>query len=503
MRTLGDGPGVRDGRRVYACGGRSAVVAVDVADPRAPRIAQRWSLEDMDRDACDLGSIGGALQIDANGTPFGVFGWSFGAVALMGAPPDPTLTLSVQLLPNTPTAAAMLGRHVVAADVAGNVTVVDSDVLVHRPHGYAIAGTLAGIGEVAGLGRRNDVDDGRLYAMQRYDGLHVLSLDDPRRPTTVERVKSDGVRGFGNTGLSIFGGFAVAALDPGCLDCSARPADVFDLRAPGPPRSIGRIADGGRTWLMTRGDAAWAIHGGASWRGTYRYRLAITPLALLDGPAVATFTPDHDLKYGAVVGDRFIAIGADPEVEPGLEPGHCTPYALEVWDLREPARPRRASRVDLPVCLNGYYTRMLLVGDVLYIAAGFASSDDDSSLIVLQLQPDGSARELGRTPLPGAGSALAVDDGRLFVQMICPFDPDRGCIDVIDVRTPGAPRSVAWLRVGADSGQVVARGNRVYVVDDSDGGVWVFEPPLEPPHGTAYRLALPWLAREAAAPGGR
>ncbi|MEO8083329.1 MAG: hypothetical protein ABI780_05860 [Ardenticatenales bacterium] len=504
---LGDGPGADQAGALYGYGDRGGIVALDIADPVAPREVRRWPADDVGGWGCGHGTQP-RLLIDADGHPYvtGNGPYARGEVTSVGAPRDALGRRPTHGFVAGAAAAALSGPFAMVAEFSGDVSIIDTRAMTVTAVADAaddVVGRLPLLGSVAALAvydGRNELDDQGgpndhiLYAAPAVGGLTTLSLDVPLDPPIIGRWTdglarsslhvSGGLAALGRTGLAI--GRPIPFVDE---------AEVIDVQDPTTLRSRAVFADGRFARLVAAGGAVRLIHGASGAGGPARPP-SVSPA---EGPPDATGVPipiDMRLLDGAVVGARFVAVGTFP---PSRPLGACSTQRLELWDLADASRSVRRSGIDLSPCADEPADLVVAATGALALVGATIEAPSDRSvgrsrLTIIATDDPGAPQIIAQVPLSGAVTSLAVRDHYVFAAASCP-DSGRRCVAVIDIGDPATPRVVGSLdaAIGTARDAIAVWSGRVYVAAQQLG-VWVFEPPLAwtRPRGSAW-VALPWL----------
>ncbi|MFN8423917.1 MAG: hypothetical protein U0470_11250 [Anaerolineae bacterium] len=395
-----------------------------------------------------------------------------------------------------PAAVALLGPHALVAEASGDVAIVDTDAMTTTAAVDAGIATLPLFGAPSAIALRDDRADGLLYASLGYGGLSLLSFDRPLDPPVVGRY----VDGLSRSSLHVAGGLAAigrTGLRVGQRVPYVDEAEVVDVTDPATPRPLTAFGDGRFAQLLTAGGGAWLIHGRSGSAGPSR-PLGIAPLGKPEGRTGSAMSLDMRLIDGAVVGDRFMAIGTYP---PNAVDRDCITKRLAIVDLADPASPRLESELGLGACdptTNSYVTgglflaatdQAVYVGSVLDRPEPPATGVGRSEVAIVEVDDTATPRIVARVPLSGTLSSLSAHAGFLFAGTDCASSA-RGCTAVVDARDAAAAHFIGTLDGAAGEG--VVHDGRVYVASGATG-VWVFQPPMPwPAPRDAWRVMLPW-----------
>ena len=495
---LGTGPGADRGTTLYGYGKEGGVVALDIAQPDAPREIRRWpAAAEWDGDIYAATSIRPTLLIDEAGVPFLVTRETTGyyKVSAVDVTSEVGGQRSSYLIPTSPCAAAMSGRYVLVAEMSGDIGIVDTQALTPEASSAARVGSIRTLGIVTMLAMRRDRPDGLLYASGRRGGITVLDLERPYDPSVIGRY----VDGASRDVLQVAGGIAASGRDgwrAGVPDPTLDRLDVIDLTDPRAPRRQATYTDGRFARIAVAPDATWIVHGRYFGAGD-QPPLTFSPAAGPSGGSETALPLDVRLLDGATVGGRFLSVGTYPPSATA-----CTSNRLALWDVPDASGPaRRISHLDVSPCKGeAKNLRVAVAGDIAYVTQVLEAPSwpgiGRSQMFVVSVRDPLRPRVIAQLPISNTANELIEHGGYLFASVGWGGATNHANITIIDVRRPTAPRVVGSL---PDlSGAVAVSDGHVYV-SNGTAGVWVFEPPIDwsPLPPADARIALPWLGAGA------
>lgn len=490
---LGTGPGANRGTILYGYGKAGGVVALDVADPDAPREVRRWpAAADWYGDIFAATSIGPTLVVDAAGVPFLVTRDTVGyykLYAVEGATGG-SGSRAEHVLTGRPSAAVLAGPHVVVVNTNGDVRVLDTRALAPGNSPAAQVGTLATLGIVTMLEVREDRPDGLLYTGGNGAGMSVLDLAQPLDPRVIGRYAEGAPTGL----LAVSGGIAVWGREGNTVQ--PQPSlDVLDMTDPRSPRRRTSYLGGRFGRIAVAPEATWLIHGhfmGAADQPPLAFSRADSPAAINE----SELPLDIRIHDGATVSGRLVSVGTYPPTATA-----CTSNRLVLWDVPDARGPaRRVGHLDVSPCGGEARTlRVTAAGDVAFVTQVVDlppwPAVGRSQLSVVSVRDPQRPRVLARLPVSNTVGDLIEHRGYLFATVGWGGAFNRANITIIDVRRPAAPRVVGSLP--DFDGAVAVVDERVFV-SNGVSGVLVFEPPIDwtpvPPPNS--RIALPWLGAD-------
>ncbi|MCC7019353.1 MAG: hypothetical protein IT332_06350 [Ardenticatenales bacterium] len=503
--------------RAIVYGQGSGGLALDISNPSEPREVRRWDGSTWCHDCLRLlvGADGGVSMVSPGG-----FGGGY--VASVGAGGQVATALSLLVRPSG--GAAVVGAHIVFADVGGDVRVLDMRLASTARETDPTVGQLALQGNAVAVafdgdaddGNANAADDAHAYTAPWEGGLRTLSPAHPTHPPLVGGWRSAAYRSSLDAGDS----WALTSYE-GEGDALTRALDVFALGRPEKPAHIGRLYDGRLGRLLHAGDRDWAVVAGTrrGGQGEPAPGAAISVYALSPASATEQEPSVADVPAGTldlqqwvtdvdIDGQRLVAVGRawTPPDDPQSR------LWIEVVDLTNPAAPARrlSAALDVPpAAASDGLPRVALDGDTAVVVTPLGPPDPfdglPSSSLVSRIDVSGAApRVTAGVALSGTVASVAMADGYAFVGPVRCEDASLTCVVVLDARAPDALRIVGWLTVPAGMAPyalgrdaIAVRGWHVFVAADN-AGVWVFTPPLDWARpGDRRGIALPWLGREA------
>lgn len=486
---LGTGPGADHGAILYGFSKDVGVVALDVTLPDAPREVQRWPAA----AEWSAGSfVAPDLLIDAAGAPYLVTGVGTGGyqVVAVDVPPDAPGRRRHYPLTGQKSAAALIGRHALVAELSGDISVIDTQTLTTTTSAAALVGSLRLLGTTTVIAMRQDLGDGLLYALTVRGGLTVLGLDRPFDPPVIGRY----AQGASRDALQVAAGIATTGRfgsGNGAQGTSPDRTEVLDLADPTMPRLRNEFPNDRFARIAVAPDATWVVHGQYMGDGT-QPPLTFSPAAGPMGGPGSELPLDVQLHDGTTVGGRFLSVGTFP-----ASSTTCTFNRLALWDVPSASGPaRRLSHIDVSRCHKASKNlHVAAAGSIAYVSDVLNAPNwpgiGSSQLFVVSTRDPLAPRVLAQLPLSGTVNHLAESHGYVFASAGW-IAADHANVIVIDAHDPRAPRVIGSL--AGTGGYVSVRDGRIYV-SGSQSGVWVFEPPLDwsrPPHEDAW-IALPWL----------
>ncbi len=473
-----------DGDRLYAITGgpddrRYGLVALDVAEPREPRLLGRSHV------GYELTALAARGEHVYAAGPEGL------RVVDMSDPALPRIGTSFDTLPNADARLLVTGDHLYA--VAGELRVYDlsdpvqpelagawapdddglvTDVTVVGQRAYALDDlgnlhvldvaapdaiqSLGGIAIGEDASRIAATEGGGLFVVYA-GGLAMIGLDDPDHPALIRVHPLPGLWLEPQTDLALAGGtvlvagthFGVHVVD---AENPALARDLEPLRGV-PPAKGAALA----------GDIAY-VAGGIGGLWTVEAKGGARPRALghVDLGDAAVDPEPADLVCVTVAGDHAYALSARWN---GL---------LHVIDVRDPASPREVGVVELP-------SDQGVTPDVANIAYadGHVYLPFGQRLWVVDVREPTAPRIAGMTEVKGAHS-VAVRDGIAYVGGD-DYPSLRATLSIVDARDPGQPKLVETLRdLGGSSAPVLALdGGRLHVAH-GPLGIFDLTEPLQP-----------------------
>ena len=497
--------------RAIVYGQGSGGLALDISNPSEPREVRRWDGSTWCHDCLRLlVGEGGAVSMVSPG------GFGGGYIASVGAGGQVATALSLLVRPAG--GAAVVGEHVVFADVGGDVRVLDMRLASTARGTDPTVGRLALPGDAVALAFRDDADDAHAYTASWEGGLRTLSLAHPTHPPLIGGWRSASYR----SSLDVAGDWALTSYE-GEGDALTRALDVFALGRPEEPAHIGRLYDGQIGRLLHAAGRDFAVVAGARRGGQGEPApgaalavYALTPASATEQePSVADVPSGTlDLQQSVVDidihGQRLAAVGREWTPPDDPQSG----LWIEVIDLTNPAAPARrlSAALDVPpAAYSDGLPHVALDGDAAVVVTPLGPPDPfdglTTSSLVSRVDVSGAApRVTASVALSGTVVSVAMADGYAFAGPVS-CDAAATCVVVLDTGTPDALRVVGWLTVPAGMAPyalgrdaIALRGRHVYVAADN-AGVWVFTPPLDwaRPVDRAP-VWLPWLGREASRP---
>lgn len=158
---------------------------------------------------------------------------------------------------------------------------------------------------------------------------------------------------------------------------------------------------------------------------------------------------------------------------------------LEIFDLRDPARPVRLGGLAMPDAARD----VVAAGDVAYVAVGAAG------LAVVDVRRPGGPYLRATLDMAGPASRVVLD-GR-YAYVVAADD-----VHLVDIRRPFTPRRLLTLRTPGPVQDAAVGGGRLFVADGPYGlAVFDIRNPLAPV--ATHRLSVPDWAVDVVAAGDR
>ncbi|MEO8083326.1 MAG: hypothetical protein ABI780_05845 [Ardenticatenales bacterium] len=485
---LAPGPAGTD--TVY--GADNDVIAADLGDGAAPRIVGRWAVGACSPSVLAVSRVGRpylfTMPCDDRDSPAAV-------VAPARDGDDPASADAFPLRPQV-SAMAFAGGHLVVASYDAHLRSFATSPRLALAASEPRSGAL--IGSPVALAIAEQDGDAVLHAALDGTTLATFNLDDPARPRLVGRAEGNG----DPDNMATAGGYTLVSTwadDGGNLTYP-----VFETHDPAAPRQLGTIGKNAFIARATAGatgaDAAWAWIGAWGDDESAGFPSVIDVFRLPPEPSlapVAEIALTLDLNDFALQGDRLVAVGYDP-----FTAGSARVPMLEVWDIATPEAPVRLSAVRFGGPRSKYDHGVQVAFDGRYAFVAMPATGDGGTptvgtrLLVIDLADPRSPRTVAQMPHPYRIGPMAIGDGLLFVPTGCGplWQP---CVEVVDVRTPTAPRTIgAYATTGGRGDSLAVYRGRLYVAAYWSG-LAVFDLPAIPasPPDRHWSVALPWAGR--------
>ena len=310
------------------------------------------------------------------------------------------------------------------------------DVLVQHGYAYAAIGeaglavldvrkperpVVLGVVPLDGVAARLVTSQGRLYVVAGYGGLHILDLGDPASPHllgTFAKIVTD-----------------VAVRHPTAY-VVARDLMIVDVSDPSAPTQVSvldkwtdAIASDERHIYV----AVSTSIGGGQRRAEVKIYDVSDP-----NPLKARLISRIDIAAQARMShlaDRRLYVYARD--------------AMHLIDVSVPSRPARLLSFTTYATVSDFAVR----GDVIYLAAGGAG------FRILEVTGGGKAFEIASVPTIGKASALAVNDGTVYVEDEGPG----GGVVVIGLSDPRRPHVLTRIDAEVAHRAMLARGGRLLI----------------------------------------
>lgn len=258
-------------------------------------------------------------------------------------------------------------------------------LLVLRPgtEDAALAGQLENLGSARQLTIAGNI----AYVTSREDGLYIIDLSAPERPHLLSRYETTEFA----TGVSVAEGLLAVSL-------RQYGVELVDVRDPRKPRFISLIRTGEAQSVWLDGKTVYAGVWGSK-------ELVIADISAPEAPRLLTRVPLDGRGDGVIVRDGvcFAATGHHARPPRGVENPSPESYealgnGLEIFDVRDPARPMRLGGVKFPP----YYGLTFDMWSVRLSGETALVSDSRNGLFFVDISDLRAPRITGRLQLPPA-----------------------------------------------------------------------------------------------------
>jgi len=284
------------------------------------------------------------------------------------------------------------------------------------------------------------IRNGMAYVPDCVQGLSVVDLRDPTRPTRIA---------------------SVPLVIPGQPDHHA---------------CVTRMAAGASHLYVFFDDAT--VWGNVSY-------LAVLELADPVAPTVVGYDhPDVPQARAAVVSGHFLLGAFDDR--------------LVVFDLANPVEPTIVAKyIPAP---HYYASGLTLDGAVAYVSTTYAGSDGRSGLAVLDVSEPRTPTEVGFLSMAGDLSTPAIAGGHAFMFERNRHSDGATMLHAVDVSEPGAPRSVSHAPLMGLMVDAAVNADELFAVSNT-GRLWSVELTADGRFETAALVEVPWRSSGLAVSG--
>ncbi len=384
------------GNLAYVAAYFAGVVAVDISDPAHPVV----------RGA--LPNSAGAYDVRVEGN------WAFAATWLDGlriydlSLPDKPVAVGVFPAPCSQVAVNQ-GTAYLAVGGAG-VLMLD----VRNPAKPVELGRYPGPGDFMHV----EVVDGLVYAGSLgNDGVHVVDVSQPAAPTRVGILPT-----FGGAHFQVMNGTAYVGGNESGLQ-------IIDCRRPANPERLGAIDTVGHAHaVMVAGDLAFVAAGAGG---------------------LQVFDVSHASGAKRIGGIPLPGFSTDVSVSGKHAFVRCNP-GMQIVDISDPAHPVWTAAVAIPGGPGSF-------GSIEVAAHRAYVVDYYGNLEIYDVTEPANPRRVSQLTLPGALDEVTVDGGYAYVAAA-----GNGGVHIVDVSHPAAPFLVTTLAPGAEVRSVHKIGSRLY-----------------------------------------